>query len=177
MRPDDDTPVTFSCSRRQGALLHLPFPAEREDTVALGDFGKWIVKNIDDCMRLVEERGLGVSRMEDIILVTGRHLARSWVKAVFSESWGDAQASFAVQVTGGDSIVHLEERNMSGGQLILGPNGEVDLLGLNSCRDITGLIPRVLAPTRKPMRIRSRIPRRPRPEPLAKTSWTGRTSS
>ena len=124
MSPDDDTQVTFSCSGRQGALLYLPFPAEREDTVALGDFGKWIVKNIHDCMRLAEERGLGVSRMEDIILVTGRHLARSWARAVFSESRGGGQVSFCVRVSG-HSVVHLEERNVSGAQLDFGPNGRV----------------------------------------------------
>jgi hypothetical protein len=126
MRPDDDTQVTFSCSGKQGALLYLPFPAEQEDTVALGDFGKWIVKNIDGCMRLAEERGLGVSRMEDIIIVTGRHLAKSWVRAVFSESREVAQVSFGVRVReSGDSVVHLEERNVSGAQLKFGPNGEV----------------------------------------------------
>lgn len=129
IRPDDDTQVTFSCSGRQGALLYLPFLAEQEDTAALGDFGKWIVKNIHECMRLSEERGLGVSRMEDIILVTGRHLARSWVRAVFSESQPGrgAQASFCVRVSGeSDSgIVHLEERDTSGAQLTLGPNGRV----------------------------------------------------
>lgn len=124
MRPDDDTQVTYSCSGKQGALLYLPFPAEQEDTVALGDFGKWIVQNIHDCMRLAEERGLGVNRMEDIILVTGRHLAKSWVRTVFSESRGGAQVSFVVKVSR-DSVVRLEERNVSGAQLKFGPNGEV----------------------------------------------------
>jgi hypothetical protein len=124
MRPDDDTQVTFSCSGKQGALLYLPFPAEREDTVALGDFGKWLIKNIYNCMRLVEERGLGVNRMEDIIFVTGRHLARSWARAVFSESRGGAEVSFVAQ--GSDnSVVHLEERNVNGAHLEFGPNGEV----------------------------------------------------
>ena len=104
--------------------MYLPFPAEQEDTIALGDFGKWMVKNIDDCMRLAEERGLGVSHMEDIILVTGRHLARSWARAIFSDSRGDAQASFCVGVSG-NSVVRLEERNVSGAQLKFGPNGEV----------------------------------------------------
>jgi hypothetical protein len=75
-------------------------------------------------MRLAEDRGLGVNRMEDIILVTGRHLARSWARAVFSESRGGARVSFCVQVSG-DSLVRLEERNVSGAQLKLGPNGEV----------------------------------------------------
>jgi hypothetical protein len=80
-------------------------------------------------MRLAEERGLGVSRMEDIILVTGRHLARSWARAVFSESRGGAQVSFCVRVTG-DSVVHLEERNASGAQLKLGPKGEVSFCAI-----------------------------------------------
>jgi hypothetical protein len=75
-------------------------------------------------MRLAEDRGLGVNRMEDIILVTGRHLARSWVRAVFPESRDGAQISFCVRVSG-DSVVHLEERSVSGAQLKLGPNGEV----------------------------------------------------
>ena len=124
MRPDDNTQVTFSCSGRQGALLYLPFPAEREDTVARGDFEKWIINNIYNCMRLAEERGLGVNRMEDIILVTGRHLARSWVRAIFSESRGGAEISFIAQTSGG-SVVHLEERNASGAQFEFGPSGEV----------------------------------------------------
>ena len=75
-------------------------------------------------MRLAEERGLGVNRMEDIILVTGRHLARSWVRAIFSESRGGAEISFIAQTSGG-SVVHLEERNASGAQFEFGPSGEV----------------------------------------------------
>ncbi len=75
-------------------------------------------------MRFAEEEGLGVDRMEDIILVTGRHLARSWVRAVFSDSRGGAQVTFIARVSG-DSNVHLEERNVSGAQLELGPRGEV----------------------------------------------------
>ena len=124
MRPDDDTEISFSCSGKNGALLYLPFRAERRDTVALGDFGEWIVKNIHDCMRLIEERGLGVNRMEDVILVTGRHLARSWVRAVFSESRGGAEVSFIAQVSR-DSVVHLEERKARGARVEFGPNGEV----------------------------------------------------
>lgn len=76
-------------------------------------------------MRLVEERGLGVNRMEDIILVTGRHLARSWARAVFSEGRGGAEVSFVAQVPENHSVVHLEERNANGAHLEFGPNGEV----------------------------------------------------
>jgi len=124
IRPDDNAQVTVSCSGRQGALLSLPFPAACEDTVAQGDFGKWLVKNIDCCMKIAEDLGLGVNRMEDIILVTGRHLARSWVNVVFSESRGGAQLSFAVR-TSGNSGVRLEGRSATGGDVKLGPSGEV----------------------------------------------------
>ena len=77
-------------------------------------------------MKVAEDLGLGVNRMEDIILVTGRHLARSWAGVVFSESRGGAQLSFVVQATG-NSGVHLEERSATGGDLKLGPSGEVGL--------------------------------------------------
>jgi hypothetical protein len=105
-------------------LVSLPFEAECADTVARGDFGKWMVKNIDDCMKLADDLGWGVTRMEDIILVTGRHLAKSWVNVAFSESRGGAQVSFGVRVTGASSV-HLEERNVNGAVLKLGPNGQV----------------------------------------------------
>jgi len=121
--PDDDAQVTVTCSGRQGALLSLPFPAEREDTVALGDFGEWLVKNIDHCLRIAEARGFGIHRTEDIILVTGRHLARSWINVAFSEARRGAQVCFGVRVSG-TSSVHLEGRSVSGGELKLGPSGE-----------------------------------------------------
>lgn len=75
-------------------------------------------------MKLADDLGLAVNRMEDIILVTGRHLAKSWINVAFSESRGDAQVSFGVRVSG-DSSVHLEERNGNGGELKVGPRGEV----------------------------------------------------
>ncbi len=71
--------------------------------------------------------------MEDIILITGRHLARSWASVAFSETRGDARVSFGVRVSPGFNL-HLEERDVSGGELKLGPCGEVSfctILGLN----------------------------------------------
>jgi len=122
----DDTPITYSCSGKQGALLYLPFLAALEETIAHGDFGKWIIKNIDDCLKVAEDLGCGVNRAEDIILVTGRHLARSWISVAFSESRGGAgsEVSFAVRMSG-DSSIRLDERNVNGGELKLGPSGRV----------------------------------------------------
>ncbi|KAI0288769.1 hypothetical protein BC826DRAFT_1107508 [Russula brevipes] len=127
--------VTVTCSGKQGALLSLPFPAEREDTVALGAFGEWLVKNIDHCLRIAEDRGLGIHRTEDIVLVTGRHLARSWINVAFSETRRGAQVCFGVIVSG-TSGVHLEGRSISGGELKLGPSGEN--LPENQCIFIRG---------------------------------------
>jgi hypothetical protein len=63
--------------------------------------------------------------MEDIILVTGRHLTRSWISVIFSNRGpGDAQVSFLVRVSG-ETGVHFEERNASGGVFKPGPRGEV----------------------------------------------------
>ena len=125
-RPDDrdEAPVTFSCSGRKGALLYLPLLAERHDTVARGDFGEWMLENIDTCFRVAEDLGYGVERMEDIILVTGYHLAKSWVNIAFSESRGGSQVSFGVRVSG-NSGVHFDERNVIGRGLKFGPGGEV----------------------------------------------------
>jgi hypothetical protein len=116
--------INVSCSGKQGALLSLPLAAEREDTIARGDFGKWLVKHIDDCMRIADDLGLGINRMEDIILVTGRHLARSWVSILFSEYRTGAQVSYVAQASG-NSGIRLQERRMTGGDLKLGPSGEV----------------------------------------------------
>jgi len=102
--------------------LSLPLKAEREDTDALRDFGKYMVNNIDSWFTFAESEGLAIDSMEDIILVTGRHRARSWVIATFSDSHVGAYVSFGADVLG-DSGVALERRDSRGGDLKLGPEG------------------------------------------------------
>jgi hypothetical protein len=104
--------------------MSLPFSAQREDTVALGDFSDWIVKNVHHCIKIAEDHGSGVKRMEDIILVTGRHLAKSWIYATFPESPESITITVQVRVSK-TSAIHLNEWNMNGGHLKLGPSGEV----------------------------------------------------
>ena len=82
-------------------------------------------------MKVAEDLGLGVNRTEDIILVTGRHLARSWINVAFSDTRGDAQVSFVARVTGYSSVL-LEDRSSSGGALKLGPSGEVGFVPISS---------------------------------------------
>jgi hypothetical protein len=62
--------------------------------------------------------------MEDIILVTGCHLAKSWISAAFSDSRGGSETSFGVRLSR-NSGVHFDERHVNGRDLKLGPSGEV----------------------------------------------------
>jgi len=83
--------------------------------------------------------------MEDIILVTGCHRARSWVISTFSESQAGAQISFGAEVLG-ESGVDLEWRDARGGDLKLGPSGTVRpytflTLRLNEILDLMSLEP------------------------------------
>ena len=143
IRPDDEAPLTFSCSGKKGAFLYLPLLLERRDTVARGDFRDWMLENIDICYKVAEDLGYGVERMEDIILVTGCHLAKSWVSAAFSDSRGGSEVSFGARVSR-NSGVHFDERNVNGRGLKLGPSGEVSFaqsLAFNPCRQTMVMIP------------------------------------
>ncbi|KAI9512553.1 hypothetical protein F5148DRAFT_973340 [Russula earlei] len=124
-RPDDAAQLSFSCFRRRGAILSLPVTAQRRDTAAKGFFAKWILKHIDEWFALARERGLGISR-EDIILVTGRHLARSWANIVFQESQREEHVSFGVRVSGDSNVEwQFTPEGARGVALNLGPSGQV----------------------------------------------------
>jgi len=103
--------------------LALPVPAQSEDTTALGAFGDWMVKHIDAWYAFSRGLGLGIKRMEDIMLVTGRHLAKSWINVVFTQGHRKAGVSFNQAFR--DSRVYLEQKYVRGGVLKLGPIGEV----------------------------------------------------
>jgi hypothetical protein len=101
-------------------------PAQREDTFARGDFAKYICKHIDVWFKFARELGLGIGRMEDIILVTGRDLARSWHNVAFSENQGGEHVSFGVHVTGlADVEWQLPLEDMQGVAVNRGPSGLV----------------------------------------------------
>ena len=105
--------------------MSLPVAAQRKDTIAMGDFRKWIIKHIDYWFAFAEKLGLGVNRMQDIILVTGRHCAKSWVNIAFYEGLREAEVSFGVQTTGASGLI-IEQRQVHGGAVLrIGPSGEV----------------------------------------------------
>ncbi|KAI0248876.1 hypothetical protein BJV78DRAFT_1232159 [Lactifluus subvellereus] len=129
--------VTFSCSRKRGAILSLPVQAQRNDTLAHGEFAKCILKYIDVWFAFARELGLGVTRMEDIILVTGRDLVRSWTNVAFSESKEGEQVSLGVRVTsGGDVEWQFSREDIRGVAVNRGPSGQN--LPQNQCIFIRG---------------------------------------
>ena len=125
-RPKSPTEVSFSCKGKQGAVLSLPVRARCEDTVALGDFGEWMINHIDRWFAWARELGVGINRMEEIVLVTGAHLSRSWTNVAFLENQTHVQVSFEFQVTANTSIdwIVSPDRNI-GAFVNLGPIGKV----------------------------------------------------
>ena len=103
--------------------MSLPFPAQHEDTLARGLFGRWIIKHVDACFSFAQRLGLEIY-MEEISLVTGYHRTGSWVAATFYESQMGSRVSFGVQASG-DSHVDLKWTDARGGTLKLGPSGDV----------------------------------------------------
>ncbi|KAH8982540.1 hypothetical protein EDB86DRAFT_328722 [Lactarius hatsudake] len=124
--PRNPGEVSFSCRKKQGAaVLSLPIQARCKNTVALGDFGDWAIEHIDRWFAWARELGMGINRMEDIILVTGAHLTRSWTNVAFLEGQTDARVSFKVQVVADTSINwDVSPDRIMGAVLSYGPTGE-----------------------------------------------------
>ncbi|KAH8976973.1 hypothetical protein EDB86DRAFT_3012178, partial [Lactarius hatsudake] len=116
--------VSFSCSKTCGAALSLPVKAQRKDTIARGDFGKWITKNIDSWFAFAQRLGLGIEHMEDIVLVTGHHRTGSWTNIAFFEN---SRVTLGVQVTGGGVGAsvnwQVSPEHIQGAMLSEGPSG------------------------------------------------------
>ena len=97
--------------------------------MAQGEFGGWMIKHIDTWFAWARQLGLGISKTEDIVLVTGTHRTRSWTNVAFPGGPEDGQISFGANVAPrGDSVAinwtFSHERNL-GAVLNCGPNGEV----------------------------------------------------
>jgi hypothetical protein len=98
-------------------------PAQRKDTTARRAFAKCIIKHIDEWFAFARECDLGINR-EDIILVTGCHLTRTWAAIAFREE--GEQVSFGVQVSGvSDVMWRFTREGAQGVAYNLGPSGQV----------------------------------------------------
>ena len=107
--------------------MSLPVKSLREDTLAVGQFRKWITKHIESWLDLTQKYGLEI-KMEDIVLVTGCHRTRSWSNIAFKEAEADTQFSLGVNVAGALSAsVRWESSNVNvpGALRNHGPSGKV----------------------------------------------------
>ena len=122
-RPDEAAQSSFLCHNERGAILSLPVPAQRKDTAARGDFAKCMIKHINEWFAFAQERGSGISR-EDIILVTGCHLARTWATIAFQER--RERIAFGVQVSGVSIVAwQFTPESAQGVAYNLVPSGQV----------------------------------------------------
>ncbi|KAH9163728.1 hypothetical protein EDB89DRAFT_482398 [Lactarius sanguifluus] len=144
--------VSFSCTRKQGAILSLPVAAQREDTLTRDHFREWITKHIESWFAFTQRLRLGVE-MEDIVLVTGCHRTRSWSNITFNEVRTSAQFSLGVNVAGasGASVSwRASSLRIQGAVLSQGPSGEnlpenqcIFIRGFRMKRIFFGTIPRI----------------------------------
>lgn len=98
---------TYECrAQSHGALLSLPHGARSKDVIRTKLFEDYIKDNVDNWLRWSKKEGLPVENMEDLILVTGCTLAKSWAAAAFDAT--TAKDSDATTVS-------LEARRSDGG--------------------------------------------------------------
>ena len=93
--------TVYSCSRRHGALLTLPFDGLREDIIRTKVFEDFIRDHVDSWFAFARRFRLDVERMEDLILVTGCTLVTSCGVAAFVDSALDSEISLRTQVRHG----------------------------------------------------------------------------
>jgi hypothetical protein len=84
------------------------------------------MQNIDVWFAFAEELGLGLRCIEDIILVTGRDLARSWFNVAFSDCEGGEQVAFGARVNGVSDVEwQVLPEDIRGTMVNHGPSGQV----------------------------------------------------
>src|SRR3984893_9764826 len=93
--------TAYSCSRRYGALLALPYDGLHEDVIRTKVFEDYIRDNIDVWFAIARRDNLDVDRMEEIILVTGCTLVTAWGVAAFIDTSSEPEVWLKAQFTGG----------------------------------------------------------------------------
>ena len=102
--------------------------SRHENTLIQKVFGQWMAKHIDTWFAFARNLGL-VHQMEEIILVTGCDLTRSWTNVAFLGGEADAQVSFGVKVEGPNTRIDFQfsPEHARGAVLRHGPEGTVRL--------------------------------------------------
>ncbi|KAH9952622.1 hypothetical protein BC827DRAFT_240636 [Russula dissimulans] len=93
---------TYKCSG-PGALLHLPHDGQHLDVIRTKVFEDYIRDNVVTWFNWAQKKGLGVERMEDLILVSGCSLVTSWAAAVFVDH-GEISLAIHSLKGGGENI-------------------------------------------------------------------------
>ncbi|KAI0289731.1 hypothetical protein BC826DRAFT_591795 [Russula brevipes] len=139
-----------------------------------------MVRHIDSWFAFARGLGLGIEHMEEIVLVTGQHLTRSWANVAFFEGQASGQASLGVRVVQGPEVSinwHCLPGSVRGGVRSWGPEGRnlledqcVLLRGFRVTR-ILGILPK---------RLRGAAGSHPSPDPdhddyetLKELTWSG----
>lgn len=87
-----------------------------------------MIDHIDGWYSWARNLGVGINRMDEIVLVTGAHLTRSWINVAFLEDQIDARVSFEFQLTSDAGINwHVSPDRTIGALLNRGPIGKVVL--------------------------------------------------
>jgi hypothetical protein len=86
--------VTYTF-RDRGALLSLPNGGHNEDALHTKAFKNYIRDHVGKWFSWAKNKKLGVERMEDLILVSGRTLVTSWAAAAFVDDTKDAEITLA----------------------------------------------------------------------------------
>jgi hypothetical protein len=105
--------------------------ARHENTLLQVVFGRWMVKHVGPWFVFVRNLGL-VHKMEEIILVTGCDLTRSWTNVAFLGG-ADTQVSFGVKVSEGpNTSINFQFSPEHAGEAMLhhGPEGTVRLYAI-----------------------------------------------
>jgi hypothetical protein len=99
------------------------------------------VKHIDNWFAFARKLGLGIERIEEIILVTGCDRTKSWANIAFFGNQADSQASFGVRVEGPDPKITFQFplENAQGAVLHHGPDGKVRLYAIHNIRRVEKL--------------------------------------
>ncbi|KAI0044757.1 hypothetical protein FA95DRAFT_1622960 [Auriscalpium vulgare] len=89
--------VSFSTSRQLGAILALPQSAHRRDTLMHRAYTAYIREHCDRWLAFAHYKYVDVE-LDDLVLVTGCDLAKSWATAAFMGNETNAAASLTIDV-------------------------------------------------------------------------------
>ena len=87
--------------------MSLPNGGRHEDVIRAQVFENYIQDHVNSWFTWAQKNGLGVERVEDLILVSGCTLVTSWAAAAFTDDAMDAEITLATTTfdNGGASFV------------------------------------------------------------------------